>query len=134
MRYLLDTNICIHIIRHKSSKMIQHLTPLAIDDVGIPAIVLAELQYGIEKSVDPNRNQQALLQFLTPFVTVEFDQVDAITYGKIRADLERRGLPIGPLDQLIAAQAISRNLILVTNNTREFSRLAQLQLEDWTLL
>lgn len=134
MKYLLDTNICIHVIRHKSSKIIQHLTSLAIDDVGIPAIVLAELQYGIEKSVDPNRNQQALLQFLTPFVTVEFNQVDAITYGKIRADLERRGLPIGPLDQLIAAQAISRNLILVTNNTREFSRIAQLSLEDWTLL
>lgn len=134
MKYLLDTNICIHVIRHKSSKIIQHLTSLAIDDVGVSAIVLAELQYGIEKSVDPNRNQQALLQFLTPFVTVEFNQADAITYGKIRADLERRGLPIGPLDQLIAAQAISRNLILVTNNTREFNRIALLQLEDWTLL
>lgn len=134
MKYLLDTNICIHVIRHKSSKIIHHLTSLAIDDVGVSAIVLAELQYGIEKSVDPNRNQQALLQFLTPFVTVEFNQADAITYGKIRADLERRGLPIGPLDQLIAAQALSRNLILVTNNTREFSRVAQLQLEDWTLL
>lgn len=134
MKYLLDTNICIHVIRHKSSKIIQHLTSLAIDDVGISALVLAELQYGIEKSVDPNRNQQALLQFLTPFVTVEFNQADAITYGKIRADLERRGLPIGPLDQLIAAQALSRNLILVTNNTREFARIALLQLEDWTLL
>lgn len=74
------------------------------------------------------------MQFLTPYVIVDFDQVAAIAYGKIRADLERRGLPIGPLDLLIAAQALSRNLILVTNNTREFSRVAQLQIEDWTLL
>jgi len=134
MKYLLDTNICIHIIRHKSLKIIQHLTTLAISDVGLPAVVVAELQYGVQKSADPNKNQQALLQFLTPYVIVDFDQVAAITYGGIRADLERRGLSIGPLDMLIAAQAISRNLILVTNNTREFSRLAQSQLEDWTLL
>jgi len=134
MKYLLDTNICIHIIRHKSMKIIQHLTSLAIGDVGLPAIVVAELQYGVQKSTDPNKNQQALLQFLTPYVIVDFDQVAAIAYGKIRVDLERRGLPMGPLDLLIAAQALSRNLILVTNNTREFSRVAQLQIEDWTLL
>ena len=134
MKYLLDTNICIHIIRHKSTKIIQHLTSLTIGDVGLPSIVVAELQYGVQKSMDTNKNQQALLQFLIPFVIVDFDQAAAVTYGAIRADLERRGLPIGPLDLLIAAQAISRNLILVTNNTREFARLAQLQLEDWTLL
>ena len=134
MKYLLDINICIHIIRHKSTKIIQHITALTIGEVGLPAIVVAELQYGVQKSADPNKNQQALTQFLMPFVIVDFDQVAAINYGIIRSDLERRGLPIGPLDLLIAAQTISRNLILVTNNTREFSRLTQLQLEDWTQL
>lgn len=134
MRYLLDTNICIHIIRQKSLKLIQHITSLAIHDVVLPAIVVAELQYGVQKSADPHKNQQALLQFLTPYVIVDFDEAAALAYGRIRADLEQRGLPIGPLDLLIAAQALSRNLILVTNNTREFTRIARLQVEDWSLL
>lgn len=134
MRYLLDTNICVHLIRQKSLKIIQHLTALAINDVGLPSIVVAELQYGVQKSADRHKNQQALLQFLTPYGIVDFDESAAIAYGQIRADLEQRGLPIGPLDLLIAAQALSRNLILVTNNTREFTRIAQLQVEDWSLL
>ena len=134
MKYLLDTNICIHIIRHKSAKIIHHLTALTVGEVGLPAIVVAELQYGVQKSADPQRNQHALTQFLMPLVIVEFDQLAAIHYGLIRIDLERRGQPIGPLDLLIAAQALSQKLTLVTNNTREFSRVTQLQLEDWTLL
>lgn len=134
MRYLLDTNICVYLIRQKSLKIIQHLTALAINDVGLPSIVVAELQYGVQKSADPHKNQQALLQFLTPYGIVDFDESAAIAYGQIRVDLEQRGLPIGPLDLLIAAQALSRNLILVTNNTREFTRIAPLQVEDWSLL
>ncbi len=134
MKYLLDTNICIYLIRQKSPAIVKHLTALSIGEVGLPTIVVAELHYGVEKSNDPPRNRQALEQFLTPFVIVDFDQAAATTYGAIRADLARRDLLIGPLDMLIAAQAISRNLILVTNNRRDFSTLAQLQIEDWVSL
>lgn len=131
MKYLLDTNICIHMIRKKPPKLLQKLTSFAVGDIAISSIVVAELQHGVQKSVNPTQNQQALNHFLLPFVFLSFGQVDAIVYGTIRVDLERRGLLIGPLDLLIAAQAIQHNLILVTNNTKEFSRLAQLQLEDW---
>jgi tRNA(fMet)-specific endonuclease VapC len=132
MNYLLDTNICVLLIRQKSPLVLSKLTSHPIIDIGISAITLAELQYGVDKSSQPTQNQQALDQFLLPLTILPFDEQDAIAYGQIRAKLEAQGLPIGALDTLIAAQAIHYNLILVTNNIREFVRVPGLVIEDWT--
>jgi tRNA(fMet)-specific endonuclease VapC len=132
MNYLLDTNICVLLIRQKSPQVLAKLTSYALTDIGISAITVAELQYGVQKSSRPTLNQPALDQFLLPLNIIPFDEQDAIVYGHIRARLEAQGLPIGALDTLIAAQALQYNLILVTNNVREFARVAGLTVEDWT--
>jgi tRNA(fMet)-specific endonuclease VapC len=131
MKYLLDTNICIALIRQKSEAILQKLTTLAPGDVGISCITLAELFYGSAKSTHPEQNNSALEQFLLSLELVDFDQQAASAYGKIRAELEKNGKIIGSMDMLIAAQAISLGTILVTNNTREFKRVSGLLLEDW---
>ncbi|MFL5800263.1 MAG: type II toxin-antitoxin system VapC family toxin [Roseiflexaceae bacterium] len=132
MNYLLDTNICVLLIRQKSPQVLAKLTSHAITDMALSAMTVAELQYGVQKSSQPAQNQQALEQFLLPLTILAFDAGDAIVYGQIRADLETQGLPIGALDTLIAAQAVRYNLILVTNNVREFARVPSLAIEDWT--
>lgn len=131
MNYLLDTNICVLLIRQKSPQVLAKLTSHSITDMCISAITVAELQYGVQKSSQPTLNQQALDQFLLPLNVIPFDAQDAIVYGHIRATLEAQGLPIGALDTLIAAQALQYNLVLVTNNVREFARVAGLTVEDW---
>ena len=103
-----------------------------MDSVCISTITLAELQYGVRKSAQPEKNQLALSQFLIPLEIVGFDLKAAVEYGEIRATLEKDGTPIGPLDTLIAAHAKSLNLILVTNNEKEFKRVAGLEVENWT--
>lgn len=132
MKYLLDTNICVLLIRQKSPQVLAKLTSHSITDICISAITVAELQYGVQKSNQPTLNQQALDQFLLPLNVIPFDEQDAIDYGYIRANLEAQGLPIGALDTFIAAQALQYNLVLVTNNVREFARVAGLTVEDWT--
>jgi len=133
MIYMLDTNLCVYIIRKKPTPVLRKLaTSYAPGDIGLSAITVAELQYGVEKSQHQAQNQQALAQFLLPFVIVEFGYDAAVAYGGIRATLERAGTPIGTLDMLIAAHALSLDLALVTNNTREFTRVSGLRLEDWT--
>jgi tRNA(fMet)-specific endonuclease VapC len=132
VNYLLDTNICVLLIRQKSPQVLTKLTSHAITDIALSAMTVAELRYGVQKSSQPAQNQQALDQFLVPLTILPFDESDAIVYGQIRADLEAQGLPIGALDTLIAAQAIRYNLILVTNNVREFARVPSLAIEDWT--
>ena len=132
MKYLLDTNICVFVIRAKSKQVVQRLQQYGIGDLGISVVTLAELVYGAEKSKDPPKNHAALQAFLISFEIVEWDAKAAIVYGKVRTDLEKQGLPIGPLDTLIAAHALSLNVPLVTNNTGEFSRVKNLILEDWT--
>jgi len=132
MNYLLDTNICVLLIRQKSPQVLTKLTNLSITDIGISALTVAELQYGVQKSSRPIQNQQALDQFLLSLTSIPFDEEDALVYGHIRATLETQGLPIGALDTLIAAQAVHNNLILVTNNVREFARVPHLVIEDWT--
>jgi tRNA(fMet)-specific endonuclease VapC len=132
MNYLLDTNICVLLIRQKSPLLLAKLTSHSITDIGVSAVTVAELQYGVEKSSHAILNQQALDQFLLPLNVVPFDEQDAIVYGQIRATLEAQGLPIGALDTLIAAQAIHYNMIIVTNNVREFARIPGLTVEDWT--
>ena len=133
MKYLLDTNICIYLIRKKHPKLLQKLTQFSIIDIGISSITVAELHYGVQKSSQPAQNQQALDQFLIPLTTLDFDHGAAAAYGQIRAHLESLGTSIGSLDMLIAAQALSRNLILVTGNTGEFLRVPNLNVEDWTI-
>jgi tRNA(fMet)-specific endonuclease VapC len=132
MMFLLDTNICILLIRQKSTQVLATLTSYAITDIGISAITVAELQYGVQRSTKQSQNQQALNQFLLPLTILPFDDGTALQYGWIRAYLEAQGLPIGALDTLIAAHAIQHNLTLVTNNIREFSRVHGLTVEDWT--
>jgi len=132
MEYLLDTNICIYIIKKKPAEVFEKLKKVMLGDLGISAISLAELQYGIEKSSNPEKNREALEIFLTPIEIVEYGYEASVDYGKIRAELERKGTPIGPLDMLIASHARSLGLVLVTNNVKEFERIPGLRIENWS--
>ena len=132
MEYLLDTNICIYIIKKKPEKVFNKFRNISFGSIGISSITLAELQYGVMKSSNPGKNQEALERFIPPLQIFEFGFDQTLVYGQIRAELERKGTPIGPLDTLIASHAVSLDLILVTNNMREFKRIPDLQLENWT--
>lgn len=131
MDYILDTNICIYIIKRKPQSVFSRLNEIPSKRIFISALTVAELEYGVRKSSRPEKNQIALTDFLEPFAILDFDSKAAIEYGTIRYDLEKRGLPIGSLDLLIAAHAKSLKLIIVTNNEREFSRIANLTVENW---
>ena len=133
MRYLLDTNICIYIIKRKPPEVLERLTSLEPEEVGISSITVAELEYGVAKSSRPRQNRDALINFLAPLQILAFDDEAARHYGDIRVHLEKTGQPIGAMDLLIAAHARSRSLTLVTNNEREFSRVPGLVVEDWTV-
>ena len=129
--YLLDTNICIYIINKKPKQVIEKLETLDTTEVKLSSIALAELEYGATKSAYPAKNRKALEQFKCPFEIIPFDDRDAEIFGIIRVDLEQRGERIGPYDLMLAAQAISRNLIFVTNNLAEFRRVKNLKTENW---
>ena len=131
MKFLFDTNICIYLIKKKPEVVIRRFNKLRIGSIAISNITLAELYYGIVKSSGPKENTVALQEFLQPLEVLDFNRDDAFVYGKIRAELEAGGTPIGAMDLLIAAQALSRNLILVTNNEREFKRVVGLKIENW---
>ncbi len=131
MSYLLDTNICIYIIKRKPQEVIERLNQIPFNQLYISAITIAELEYGVRKSSFPDKNQSALNEFLAPFSLLAFDRKATIEYGIIRSELEKNGTPIGPLDTLIAAHAKSLNLTLVTNNEREVSRVNGLRVENW---
>jgi tRNA(fMet)-specific endonuclease VapC len=130
--YLLDSNICIYIINQKFKQVVDRIKELKPSQVKLSAISLGELEYGVSKSSDRDKNRAALLHFASGFDIIEFNDYDAEVYGIIRADLEGKGKVIGPYDMQIAAQAITRDLILVTNNINEFSRVHNLKLENWT--
>lgn len=134
LSHLLDTNICIHLIRHSSTLVLGRLEDFEVGQVGVSVVSVAELLYGVEKSARPEQNREALTRFLLPLEVVELDLDATAAYGRIRASLERSGTPIGPLDTLIAAHALSLGATLVTNNTREFGRVGNLPLEDWTVV
>jgi len=119
------------LIKKRPIELFEKFKKLSIGDIGISTIAVAELQYGVMKSSNPSKNQEALNKFLTPFDILDFDFNSTIEYGKIRSDLEKEGLPIGPLDYLIAAQAKGLNLTLVTNNVKEFIRVKGLRIENW---
>lgn len=131
MKYLLDTNICIYLIKDKPISVRHHFEAHIIGDVGVSSITVAELQYGAEKSQQIERNLAALQQFFLPLVIADFDMAAAYRYGRIRAYLEKQGTPIGSLDMLIAAHALSLGVTLVTNNVKEFTRVPELRLENW---
>lgn len=131
MRYMLDTNICIYIIKKKPANVLDRLKRLDIGDICISVITLAELVYGVEKSQNREKNQIALAAFLAPIEILPFSDKAAVKYGEIRAFLEKTGQTIGAYDLLIAAHALSENLILVTNNVSEFGRIPDLSIENW---
>ena len=131
MRYMLDTNICIYLIKKRPSVVLERFSQHSPQDVAISTITLFELQYGIEKSQYRQRSENALSKFLLPLNLIDLDRSAAIETATIRAQLERKGMPIGPYDLLIAGLARSRDMILVTNNTKEFERIVGLHLENW---
>ena len=131
MRFMLDTDSCIVLIKRKPAKMLEKLTSHAPGDVGLSTVTLAELRYGVAKSAQKETNARALDAFLLPLEIADFDETAADAYGEVRAALENAGTPIGPLDTQIGAHALSLGAVLVTHNKREFRRVPSLAVEDW---
>jgi len=131
MKLMLDTNICIYIIKQQPVAVLKRFLEYQIGDIGISSITLSELRYGVAKSTHQEKNTKALDEFITPLEVVSFDEEAAHIYGDIRAALEKAGTPIGAMDMLIAAHAVSLEIPLVTNNTREFVRIPTLNIIDW---
>jgi tRNA(fMet)-specific endonuclease VapC len=131
MKCLLDTNICIYLIKNRPSSVRARFEAYSIDEIGISTVTVGELQVGVERNQHREQAEYALEQFLRSITVVDFDVQAAVMYGKLRAQLERKGAPIGPLDYLIAAHALSLDAVLVTNNEREFSRVLGLKVENW---
>jgi tRNA(fMet)-specific endonuclease VapC len=131
MRYMLDTNMCIYVIKKKPPRVLERFKTFQIADIGISTITLSELEYGVAKSARKEQNREALIEFLAPLEILSFDEKASHHYGEIRVFLEREGIPIGSLDLPIAAHARSLMLPLVTNDTRAFKRIPGLQIENW---
>ena len=131
MIYLLDTNACIVYMNGRAPRLRDRLDRLKPEDIAICSIVKAELFYGAMKSRDPANSLAKQQRFLAPYASLPFDDAATLTYGKLRADLEALGTPIGGNDMLIAAIALASGLTLVTHNSREFGRVAGLKVEDW---
>lgn len=131
MRWMLDTDTCIALIKRQPETAIRKLRGKPTGQVGISSITLAELAFGASKSSRPKDSHAALGEFLLPLDVAQFDELAAMHYGDVRAALAKAGTPIGPLDTLIAAHAVSLDAILVTHNTREFSRVRDLRIDDW---
>jgi len=132
MKWMLDTDTCIAIIKGKPASVLKKLRGKSVDQVGISSITLGELAFGASKSSRRDEAHAALAEFLLALEIASFDSDAAASYGQMRASLEKRGTPIGPLDTLIGAHAAALDIILVTHNTREFGRIDTLRLEDWT--
>lgn len=131
MSHLLDTDTCIHFMRHRPPKMIEHIESLPAGALAISAITHSELWHGVTCSARPARNLAWLEDFLLPLRVIAYDESCSALYARHRMATEKRGTPIGAHDLLMAAQALRHDLILVTNNTREFARIAGLRLENW---
>ncbi len=131
MKYMLDTNTCIYIIKRKPVEVIDRFRQLQISQVSISSITLSELEYGVIKSSKPEQNHLALAQFLAPMEMLPYGDEAAQHYGKVRVYLEKQGTLIGSLDMLIAAHALSTGCILITNNVKEFDRVPNLKINNW---
>jgi tRNA(fMet)-specific endonuclease VapC len=131
MTHMLDTNICIYVIRKGDPKVVRRLRRMDVGEVCISSITLSELEYGVSKSSCPLQNKLALAEFLAPIEVAPYDDMAASEYGPLRASLERQGAPIGALDMLIAAHALALKCVLVTNNEAEFRRVPALRVQNW---
>ena len=131
MRLMLDTNICIALIKQKPAGVLKRFNDFQVGDICISSVTLAELRYGVAKSQFQEKNQAALDDFILPLEIAVFDESAANYYGALRASLERKGTPIGAMDLMIGAHALSQNLTIVTNNVREFNRIPNLVVVDW---
>ena len=131
IRYLLDTDICIYLIKNRPSEVLDQFRRHSPQEVAISIITLFELEYGVEKSAYPQRSEDALSRFLQPLTLLTLDRTAAKEAAAIRARLEKNGMPVGPYDLLIAGLARSKDLTLVTNNTKEFERIEGLRIENW---
>lgn len=128
---LLDTSICTHLINHRPPAVLDHFRRYRAGEVGLSSVVASELAYGVAKSASA-RNRHALQLFLAPLAVLAYDQNCAWAYGQLRATLERQGQPIGTMDAMIAAHALAVGAPLVTDNVREFSKVPNLTVENWT--
>ena len=133
MNYLLDSNPCIQYLRGKNAAILQHFAAHAASEIAVCSVVVGELRFGAECSANPLQEHARLDGFLAPYVSLPYDDNTARIYATIRKDLASRGVPIGPYDFQIAAVALANDLILVTHNTGEFSRVSGLKLEDWEI-
>ena len=133
MEYMLDTNICIYLIKQRPPKVLRHFKSHSVGEIGISSITLAELHYGVSKSLHVEKNRQALDEFVLPLEIADFDEKAAGEYGIIRGDLEKRGKPIGSMDMLIGAHSIALGVTLVANNTKEFNKIKGLKIIDWSI-
>jgi tRNA(fMet)-specific endonuclease VapC len=131
MAFLLDTNVCIGILTARSPRAVERLRQLSPSEVHVASVVRAELLFGARNSTRVEANLALLATFLSPFASVPFDDLAADYYGRLRATLHRAGELIGPNDMLIAAAALARDLVLVTHNVKEFSRVPGLRWVDW---
>jgi tRNA(fMet)-specific endonuclease VapC len=131
MKYLLDTNICIYLIKRHYPEILSKLLRVGFSDIGISSITVAELEYGVANSNRSIEAQAALLEFIFPFEILDFNYTAASCYGKIRKELKDKGQPISDMDMLIAAVAMANELIVVTNNEKEFRRISGLKIENW---
>ena len=131
MEFMLDTNICIYLIKKKPGKLLEKIQSLSVGEAALSSITLSELEYGVAKSTEPERNRRALEAFIAPLDVMPFDEQAAYHYGRTRAFLEKKGTPVGAMDMLIGAHALSLSLTIVTNNVREFQRIPDLRVENW---
>ncbi len=131
MELMLDTNICIYLIKEQPHSVLERFATHAVGTIGISIVTLAELEYGVSKSSRPAKNREALDEFIAPLEVELFDRPATVAYGKLRTTLERKGQLIGSMDLLIAAHALSLNVRLITHNVKEFGRVPGLQIEDW---
>lgn len=131
MKYLLDTNICIYLIKKQYPEIISRLLRVGFDKIGISTITIAELEYGVANSNHFMEAHAALLEFILPFEILDFNYGAASFYGKIRKELKDKGQPISDMDMLIASIAMANDLIVVTNNEKEFKRISGLNIENW---
>lgn len=129
--YLLDTNICIYIIKKKPADVLRALKIKSKNDIYISSLTIAELEYGVSKSLFPEKNKIALIEFLSIFNILPFDDKDAVNFGIIKTDLEKKGKIIGQMDLLLTAQAKTKKFILVTNNIKEFKKVEGIKIENW---
>ena len=133
MKYLLDTNIIAYYLKGEFPAISKHFETVRADEICIPSIVIAEIEYGAQKSKDYEKTISVYRSFTRNFKCLGFDDKETASYGLIRRQLEKEGTPIGPNDLVIAATAIANDMILVTHNIREFSRIKGLKVEDWTV-